>query len=685
MFAREPDPPAGRPRERRARPGAAGPGARRGQWRRSEAEAVIRAHDGAAGPEPDGSAKRPLAASAAAASPAACAFRIRARPPWPSASRAAGRTRPSSEGDLRMTLAGRGTSCQPAVKGGRAPHAEKPAMTRLFPLGVVVLLAAALAAAPAAAQQTQSPVAGVSPPGSCQQALALTRFLSAPVDVVPAAPILFSLSRFEPQYVEFNLSRPQRTAMRAAGTAGGDPVLTVFDATGAVVVWNDDEPGSFDALIDTELAAGLYCVQVRALGDTPQTNVGVELTIATGEAAAGLVAGAADDGGGTGGEVDADLACSDPARTIAAGAALAPGMGRVALTGRVEVRRFSDVSVDVRQAVTVRIDVASGEFDTVLELFDGAGRFIDSNDDSPEGGTDSRLTLPLEPGRYCLRVTGFEGAGGAFELAITDQPDAGGGAGTGGGQMSAAPCGDPATTADAGPVGPGFGRLALPARVPPMSRQDWRLPVSLSGEVEFAAVSGELDTVLMLFDAAGNLIVENDDVSSSETNSRFTARLAPGSYCLRLEGFGGASGLAEVTLRDLSAGGGAGGGSGGGSGAGGTGGAATLPPAGSFAFEDVGVVMGTALANAPSADATKWVAFTLPEGDDVQVNAISLSGSFRLSLFTQDGTLVATASGTGSMASARITATLGAGIHFIGMTLDDPNVPNKLRTITISR
>jgi len=66
---------------------------------------------------------------------------------------------------------------------------------------------------------------------------------------------------------------------------------------------------------------------------------------------------------------------------------------------------------------TVVAELRSSEFDTILEVYDGRGRFVDANDDFD--GTDSRLVLDLDAGRYEFLVKGYwEDAFGAYAFTV---------------------------------------------------------------------------------------------------------------------------------------------------------------------------------------------------------------------------------------------------------------------------
>lgn len=61
--------------------------------------------------------------------------------------------------------------------------------------------------------------------------------------------------------------------------------------------------------------------------------------------------------------------------------------------------------IELSESATLAASFRSDTFDTVLELYDGGGRFVASNDDFD--GTNSRLVVELEPGRYEFLLKGY--------------------------------------------------------------------------------------------------------------------------------------------------------------------------------------------------------------------------------------------------------------------------------------
>lgn len=79
-----------------------------------------------------------------------------------------------------------------------------------------------------------------------------------------------------------------------------------------------------------------------------------------------------------------------------------------------------DYQVELEQGDQVAIDLKSDEFDTVVVLIARDGSTVGSNDDGPEGGTNSLLFARMkETGNYIVRVRTFGVTGGGeFTLKV---------------------------------------------------------------------------------------------------------------------------------------------------------------------------------------------------------------------------------------------------------------------------
>ena len=79
--------------------------------------------------------------------------------------------------------------------------------------------------------------------------------------------------------------------------------------------------------------------------------------------------------------------------------------------------------------------------------------------------------------------------------------------------------------------------------------RDYAISATKDERLEITVNAGGFDTVLSLLDSKGEVIAENDDVASDDTNSQIFFRVRQnGNYTIRVSSFGGSSG-GKFTLR----------------------------------------------------------------------------------------------------------------------------------------
>lgn len=167
-----------------------------------------------------------------------------------------------------------------------------------------------------------------------------------------------------------------------------------------------------------------------------------------------------------------------------------------------------EYTLQVEKAGLYQIDLASGAFDTVLELH---GPNVDEEDDDGGSSTNSRMNLMLEPGTYTLAVKSIDdSSSGQFRLDVKNTA------------LSADIVSSDGTT-----ISPGITVQAL------LSREDgerrFMLNVPQAGPVRIDALSDQVDTTLQL---NGPTIDLSDDDGGSGTNARLQANLPAGRYQL---------------------------------------------------------------------------------------------------------------------------------------------------------
>ena len=159
---------------------------------------------------------------------------------------------------------------------------------------------------------------------------------------------------------------------------------------------------------------------------------------------------------------------------------------------------------------TLVATLRSAAFDTVLEIYDGAGSFVDANDDFD--GTDSRLVLDLEAGRYEFLVKAYsvtEAGAYGFDVDFYEAP--------------------PVVEVEVTTPGAFEGFLA------PEAVDVYLLTLSAPAEVTVDLRSSAFDTFLEASDADGLWIDSNDDHDG--TDSRLFLRLEAGTYRFTASGY----------------------------------------------------------------------------------------------------------------------------------------------------
>ncbi len=302
-----------------------------------------------------------------------------------------------------------------------------------------------------------------------------------------------------------------------------DSVLTLFDAAGEELAFNDDQLESAASRIEWEVPEpGDYYLAVAGwAGDTGAYTL--------------VITPLPDDGD------DPASAGDDHADTPeeATPAAVGEPVG-----GALNHEDDVDVFVFTAEAgARYGIDVILGTLDdSILTLHDADGTELAYNDDN-RGAPASRIEWQApEPGDYYLTVEGFVGDTGSYTLAIALIPDTDD-------HGDALP---PDADATPAPVGGSIGgELHHEADI------DVFVFTAEAGALyQIDVVLGTLDdSVLTLYDAGGEELAYNDDLSDSSYESRIEWEApAAGDYYLAVEGYGGDTGSYALTIAVLAGG-----------------------------------------------------------------------------------------------------------------------------------
>lgn len=301
----------------------------------------------------------------------------------------------------------------------------------------------------------------------------------------------------------FKVVLPEAGTFTAGSSETGslDPTGELLDANCDVIDENDDY-NNRDFFFGDVLAAGTYYVRVRSYG---RLSAGpYRLTTAF---SAGV--GASDDHGDFC-AVATDLAVN--------------GTG----TGSVNTpddRDFFRVAVPARGTLTTGTSLVTS-LDPEIAVFDADCQRIAENDDYGPG-SNSLLSLAVDPGTYYVRVQSYNG-GTAGSYAVTPT------------LVPSTPAGDDhgdscATATTIAPEFSAYGRIS-----PASDRDFYRIVVE--GQATFtvtSSASGGLDPIGAILDGNCNVLAENDDSDGGDFSVSTTVDI--GTYYIRVGSADGTS------------------------------------------------------------------------------------------------------------------------------------------------
>ena len=203
-------------------------------------------------------------------------------------------------------------------------------------------------------------------------------------------------------YWQFTLDEPTAITITAVNETA-DPLITLYDASENYLAENDDYDGLNSRLdMVTPLAAGTYCLNVRALSDD---SLPITVNVSTYDPQAAMMGVYAR------GEAAPPLDGTVPVTDL----------GLISTRLRQDVQSTRDVSwftVQVDAASLLLIEaIGNGNVDPWLIVFDDLGREIGQNDDYG-GSLDSLLASRVQPGNYLIGVRQYGEGQGLIRLVI---------------------------------------------------------------------------------------------------------------------------------------------------------------------------------------------------------------------------------------------------------------------------
>ena len=209
-----------------------------------------------------------------------------------------------------------------------------------------------------------------------------------------------SASANETPYWSFELESPTAITITAENESA-DPVITLYGPGETYIDENDDYDGLNSRLdVTNDLAAGTYCLGVRALSDD---SAPITINISGYDPAEALQALYAR------GEAAPPLDGSVPVTDL----------GELTSRVRQDVQATEDVtwfSLDFADAGLLVVEaIANGNSDPWLVVYDDLGRQVGLNDDYGDG-LDSLIAARLQAGTYIVGVRQYGGGQGFIRL-----------------------------------------------------------------------------------------------------------------------------------------------------------------------------------------------------------------------------------------------------------------------------
>ncbi|WP_420859636.1 DVUA0089 family protein [Marivivens marinus] len=199
----------------------------------------------------------------------------------------------------------------------------------------------------------------------------------------------------------------------------------------------------------------------------------------------------------------------------------------------------------------VRVEAAGrGAGDPVIDLYDGFGNIVVSDDDSGGNGA-SRAETTLGPGTYCLALRSFDNAPmtSFVRVGTTDMEPLTEGMGDTDGFFDSTDYGSGGGECDANTpaqdIPLGGSSTASVADTP-----YWAFTLTEPMPVTITAENPDADPIVTLYDGDGNWLGENDDFDGLNSRLDMSAPLAPGRYCVSMTALSDPGAPVTVTVTE---------------------------------------------------------------------------------------------------------------------------------------
>lgn len=326
----------------------------------------------------------------------------------------------------------------------------------------------------------------------------------------------------------FTVSAATDVRIEAEGRGTGDPIMDVRDATGNIILSDDDSGGNGAARGEMMLQPGSYCVSMKSYDGAPMTGF-VRVGLLSHEPLTDGITDVPVDGGG---EDYVGGSCDMAAITTHFGdGPIDAGLAAGGVTVSVSADQAPFLGFTIGTATALSLTAENLDADPTVAIYDSLGNFVAENDDFD--GLNSRIDVstPLEPGEYCVTLGALTDTTLPITLTLTAYDAAAAMIGMyERGEASPPLDGSYPVTA----LGPLANRMRQDAQI--SGKTTWySVDIAEAGVILIEAVAnGQGDPTVVLFDDFGRQVGFNDDNGDS-LDSLLTARVTTGTYLVGLK------------------------------------------------------------------------------------------------------------------------------------------------------
>ncbi len=317
----------------------------------------------------------------------------------------------------------------------------------------------------------------------------------------------------------FKLSQATEVRLEAQGRGIGDPLIELRDASGEILLTDDDSGGETSSRGEIALEPGTFCLSVRSYDGNPMTGF-----VRIGRTEHEPLTTGMEIGTDPPGTPDPVAACATPQAKLsdeAVDSRLADG---ISVTASAQETPSWGFQLDTAAAISITAE--NSDADPQITLLDASGAVVAENDDFD--GLNSRIDVisELAPGDYCVAVNALSDPSRLITITLSGyDPEAA--------LRSMIDRGEASPPLDGNHPITNLGVLGQRMRqdVRTTDAASWfAFDIAETGLVMIEAVAnGTGDPILFLYDDFGRLVDQNDDHGQS-LDSLISARVQPGTY-----------------------------------------------------------------------------------------------------------------------------------------------------------